>query len=47
MSERKRVVLSVSQKLEIISIMENGHTVISLMRDYEIGAQTVRDIRIS
>lgn len=44
MSKRKRVVLSINQKLEIINKSENGHTVKSLMREYEIGDQTVRDI---
>lgn len=44
MSKRKRTVLSINQKLEIIKKSENGHTVKSLMREYEIGDQTVRDI---
>lgn len=44
MSKRKRVVLSISQKIEIIKKSENGQTVKSIMNEYNVGDQTVRDI---
>lgn len=43
--KRKRVVLSIQQKLEIINLLEKGRTVKSIKDEYNIGEQTVRDIR--
>lgn len=43
--KRKRVVLSLQQKLEIIDRLEKGISVQSLASEYNVGEQTVRDIR--
>jgi hypothetical protein len=43
--KRKRVVLSIQQKLEIIEKLEKGHLVKVLAKDYGIGEQTVRDLK--
>lgn len=43
--KRKRVVLSIQQKLEIIEKLEKGQSVKVLANDYGIGEQTVRDLK--
>lgn len=42
--KRKRVVLSIQQKLEIIKQFEDGKSAKTLSQDYGIGDQTVRDL---
>lgn len=42
--KRKRVVLSIEQKLEIVQKFENGTNVKALVKEYNVGDSTVRDI---
>lgn len=42
--KRKRNVLTIEQKLEILNKREKGESVASLSRIYEVGKQTIRDI---
>jgi transposase-like protein len=42
--KRKRNVLSIQQKLQIIEQFEKGKTVKSLKDEYGVGDQTVRDL---
>lgn len=44
MLKRKRVVLSIEQKLEIVQKSENGTNVKTLVKEYNVGDSTVRDI---
>ncbi|GBM66849.1 Jerky -like [Araneus ventricosus] len=43
--KRKRNVLNVEQKLEILQNLDNGESARKLAKDYQIGVQTVRDIK--
>lgn len=43
--KRKRNVLNVNQKLEILQKINNGESAKKLANDYKIGVQTVRDIK--
>lgn len=44
-TKRKRTVLSIVEKLEIIKKLEQGETAAKLALDFGIGVQTVRDIK--
>ena len=43
--KRKKVLLTLKQKLELLEKFENGEFVKKLANDYGIGVQTVRDIK--
>lgn len=43
-AKRKRVVLTISQKLELCNKFENGTPVKTICADYDVGNSTVRDI---
>ena len=45
--KRKRVTLSLAQKLELISKLESGHTVAQVCAIYGVKKQTVSDIKKS
>jgi hypothetical protein len=45
MDENKKIVLTVKQKLKLIEKFENGESATKLAKDYEIGIQTVCDIK--
>jgi hypothetical protein len=44
MIKRKRIVLSIEQKLQLINKHENGAKISTVMREYNVGEQTVRDL---
>jgi hypothetical protein len=44
MIKQKRIVLSIEKKLQHISKHENGAQVSTLMREYNVGEQTIRDL---
>lgn len=44
-TKRKKIVLTIKQKLELIERFEKGESTTELAQDYGIGVQTVRDIR--
>jgi hypothetical protein len=44
MTKRKRIVLTNEQKLQLINKHENGAKVSTLMREYNVGEQTVCDL---
>ena len=43
--ERKKVVLTLKEKLQVIERFEKGESAKKLSSDYGIGVQTVRDIK--
>jgi hypothetical protein len=44
MIKRKMIVLSIEQNLQLINKHENGAKVLTLMREYSVGEQTVHDL---
>ena len=44
-NKRKRVVLTLFQKMEILEKLKSGRTQISIAQEYGIGAATVYDIK--
>jgi hypothetical protein len=44
MIKQKTIVLSVEQKLQLMNKHENGAKISTLMREYNVGEQTVRDL---
>ena len=43
-NKRKRIVITLKQKLTLIERFENGESTLRLAEEYGIGAQTVRDV---
>jgi len=44
-NKRKRNVLTMEQKIEILTKLDKGETIVSLSRDFNIGKATVSDIK--
>uniref|UniRef100_A0A1B6KBL0 HTH psq-type domain-containing protein n=1 Tax=Graphocephala atropunctata TaxID=36148 RepID=A0A1B6KBL0_9HEMI len=44
-NKRKRVVLTIHQKLEIIEHLEKGRSAKSVANEYNVGEQTVKDLK--
>ena len=43
--KRKRVVLMIEQKRSVIHLLKSGHTVAQVSAQFNVGDQTVRDIK--
>ena len=44
-NKKKRKVLNIAQKLEIVNLLENGEKVAAVARKFEVNESTIRTIR--